>query len=81
MAQASNLSSADLRLLRSIANSSVPKIDNKKGHAHVPHNCSSPCKFVLHNATTGGNCHTLFKTTPTCLYLPLSTCSDRLVNV
>jgi hypothetical protein len=69
MTQASNLSSADLSLIHSVANSSIVKVD-KKGHAHVPSSCSSACNFVRHNATTGGDCFTLFMRTPTCLYPP-----------
>lgn len=69
MAQASNLSSADLTLIQSVANTTIVKVD-AKGQSHFPHNCDSPCKFLRHNATTGGDCFTLFMTTPTCLYFP-----------
>jgi len=68
MAQASNLSSADLSLIQSVANTTIVKVD-AKGHAHFPPNCNSSCKFLRRNASTGGDCFTLLMTTPTCLYV------------
>lgn len=75
MAQASTLSPADLNLIQSVANSALVKV-NAKGHAHFPRTCGTACSFIRHNATTGGDCFTLFLTTPTCLYSPISACTD-----